>query len=264
MRLIACFLLIFIWSTGYSQNFFRTYYNKLFPNNKTIQIAKLTVQRDSLQHLYDSLFNSQVNALDKINALKKEVLDLKAELYAEQTKSQQNLNKHESSIRKYQDSIQSISFPIVTCREEMMEKKGSADPTIINTCLWRKYKIIETGTPDYKGRYTWSTDIFLNQKDSVKKLANLDLFKPEKISELESMVNKRLEEDFNAMRLTETECFSKRRYYPTFKLKDMRLAFGANSEISFEVVYGFNEACFAVNAASTSLKISDIKDFFTE
>lgn len=264
MKHLICILFLFYFSSGNSQNFFRTYYNKLFPNNKTIQIEKLTAQRDSLNHLYDSLYHSQVNALDKINTLKKEVLDLKAELYAEQTKGQQNITKHEALIRKFQDSIQSISFPIVNCREEMIEKKGSSDPIIINTCFWRKYKIIETGTPDYKGRYTWSTEIFINHKDSVRKLSNADLFKPEKINELESMVNKRLEEDFNALRLTETECFSRRRYFPTFKLKDMRLAFGSNSEISFEVLYGFSEACFAVNAASTSIKISDIKDFFGE
>ncbi len=264
MKHLICLLFVSFLSSGFSQNFFRTYYNKLFPNNKTIQVAKLTAQRDSLQHIYDSLYNSQVNALDKINALKKEVLDLKAEVFSEQTKAQQIENKHEASVRKFQDSIQMISFPIVTCREEMIEKKGSVDPIIVNTCLWRKYKIVETGTPDYKGRYSWATEIFLDQKDSVKKVSNADLFKLDKISELETLVNKRLEEDFNALKLVETECFSRRRYYPSFKLKDMRLAFGANSEISFEVIYGFSEACFAVNAASTSLKIVDIKDFFTE
>lgn len=257
-------IFIFLTSLSFSQNFFRTKYNVLFPNNKSIQLAKLQSEKDSLVRLNDSLNTAQINALDKINHLKKEVLTLKTDLHAEQAKSKNANSELEQEVILLRDSIAKISFPLVVCREEVVVKKGVVNPEIINTCLWRSYQIIEKGIPDYKGRYKWTTEISLKKGDSLIKVTNADLFKPEKISELEKMINLRLEEDFKAMKISDAECFNRRRYYPNFKLKDMRIAFNDNSEISFEIEYGLSEACFAVNSASTNLKIVDIKEYFVE
>lgn len=259
-------LLIFIFLTSltFSQSFFRSKYNDLFPNNKTIRLAKLQSEKDSLIRLNDSLNAAQINALDKINHLKKEVLTLKTELHAEQAKSKNANIELEQEVVLLRDSIAKISFPLVVCREEVVVKKGVVNPEIINTCLWRSYQIIEKGVPDYKGRYTWSTEISQKKGDTLIKITNADLFKADKISELEKMINLRLEEDFKALKISDAECFSRRRYYPNFKLKDMRITFNDNSEISFEIEYGLSEACFAVNSASTNLKIVDLKEYFVD
>jgi hypothetical protein len=162
------------------------------------------------------------------------------------------------------DSIAKLNFPIVQVREELITKKGVQDPTLMNTFNWRHYKLIETGTPDFRGRYTWKTELFNQIEDSSILITNADLFKKEKLEELEKMINVRLEEDFKAMKISDAECFKGQRYYKFTKLKDMRISLSDHSEITFEIIHGLSAACFAVNASSTTFKIEDLKAFFAE
>lgn len=264
MKFILLILLCSSVSFGYAQNFFKEKYDQFFPNNKSIQIQKLTAERDSLNAANDSLKNSLIVSVEKINGLKQEVVNLKAEVFKEQQKSLNSHSELQNEVILLRDSIKRISFPLVLCKEEMITKKGLQDPIIVNTSTWRNYQIIEKGTPDYKGRYSWTTELYRKNGDSLIKVTNAELFKTEKIAELEKMINQRLEEDFKALRISDPECFGRRRHYPNFKLKDMRIAFTTNSEISFEITYGLSDACFAVNTASTNLKIVDLREFFSE
>ena len=263
MRIIVLFFLLSIGNV-HSQNFFREKYDQFFPNNKHLQIERLKAERDSLTKVNDSLNESLVNATEKIGHLKKEVLNLKTELFNEQNKLKNAQGSIEKELVALKDSMKRITFPIVTCTEQTVTKKGKTDPTIINTCNWRMYQIVETGTPDYKGRYTWTTELFRKKGDTLTKITNADIFRADKIPELEKMINIRLEEDFQSLKTTDPECFNRRRTFPKFKLKDMRLAFNENSEITFEITYGLNDACFAVNTASTGFKISEIREFLVE
>lgn len=267
MKLFLSLVLCLFLGNAFSQNFkhfYRENYNKLFANNKTIQIEKLNHQNDSIKALADSLKNEQTIALEKINQLKRDVIDLKTELRAEQEKVKSASANSSSEVDLLKDSIAKLNFPLVTIREELISKKGVLNPTLLNTSQWRRYKLIETGTPDFKGRYTWTTEIFQQVGDSSVKITNADLFKKEKIEELEKLINDRLEEDFNAMKISDAECFKGRRYYKAAKLKDMRIALSDHSEISFEIVHGLSLACFAVNASSTTFKIEELKSFFVE
>lgn len=267
MKLFLSFVLCLVIGNAFSQDlkqFYRENYNKLFPNNKTIQLEKLTHQNDSLKNLSDSLKNEQTVALEKINSLKRDLIELKTELRAEQEKVKAASSNSNSEVLILKDSIAKLTYPLVQVREELITKKGVQDPTLLNTFNWRMYQLVETGTPDYKGRYTWTTEIFQQIGDSSVKITNVDLFKKEKIEELEKMINDRLEEDFNAMKITEVECFKSRRYYKVVKLQDMRISLSDHSEITFEIDHGLSVACFAVNASSTTFKISDLKAFFVE
>lgn len=263
MRILFLF---FILLSGHihSQNFFRENYDRYFPNNKHLQIERLKAEKDSLIKLNDSLSESLDNAAEKINYLKKEVLTLKTDLFNEQNKLKNANGSLEKELSSLRDSMKMVSFPIVTCTEQTVTKKGKTDPLIINTCSWRMYQIVETGTPDYKGRYIWTTELFRKKGDSLTRITNADIFKADKIVELEKLINTRLEEDFQSLKTTDPDCFNRRKNYPTFKLKEMRLAFNENSEITFEITYGLNDACFAVNTASTGFKISEIKSFLVE
>lgn len=242
----------------------REKYNTIFPNNKSIQIEKLQHEKDSLAKVNDSLHAAQSYALERINHMKQEVVTLKTDLFSQQENSKNSHDELENKVGVLRDSIAILSFPLVSCKEEVVSSKGKADPIIVNTCLWRSYQINERGTADSKGRYVWTTELFEKRGDSLIKIITSDLFKPAKISELEKMINERLEEDFQAMKLSDPECFNRKKYYPTFKMKDMRLAFNDNSEISFEIEYGLTDACFAVNSASTNFKILDLKEYFVE
>jgi hypothetical protein len=267
MKLFLSFVLCLVIGNAFSQDikhFYRENYNKLFPNNKTIQLEKLTHQNDSLKNLSDSLKNEQTVALEKINSLKRDLIELKTELRAEQEKVKAASSNSTSEVLILKDSIAKLTYPLVQVREELITKKGVQDPTLLNTFNWRMYQLVETGTPDYKGRYTWTTEIFKQVGDSSVKITNADLFKKEKIEELEKMINNRLEEDFNAMKISEAECFKNRRYYKVVKLQDMRISLSDHSEITFEIDHGLSVACFAVNASSTTFKIEDLKAFFVE
>ena len=267
MKLFLSFVLCLVIGNAFSQDlkqFYRENYNKLFPNNKTIQLEKLTHQNDSLKNLSDSLKNEQTVALEKINSLKRDLIELKTERRAEQEKVKAAISNSTSEVLILKDSIAKLTYPLVQVREELITKKGVQDPTLLNTFNWRMYQLVETGTPDYKGRYTWTTEIFKQIGDSSVKITNADLFKKEKIEELEKMINNRLEEDFNAMKISEAECFRSRRYYKVIKLQDMRISLSDHSEITFEIDHGLSVACFAVNASSTTFKIEDLKAFFVE
>ena len=72
-------LFLFLMAVGFQasgqkfKEFWSTNYNRLFPNNKNIQLQQLQAQNDSLQHLNDSLDDAQLFAIDKINYLKKKL-----------------------------------------------------------------------------------------------------------------------------------------------------------------------------------------------
>ena len=264
MKIFLLALFSVLVSNANSQNFLREKYNTYFPNNKSIQLAKLEREKDSLIKVNDSLQVAQTIALDRINLMKKELVNLKTDLFSHQENSKNTSVELENKLIALKDSISDLSFPFVSCKEEVISSKGKVDPILVNTCFWRSYKIIETGTPDYKGRYTWATEVFLKTGDTLVKKNHLELFKTEKISQLEKLVNDRLSEDFSAMKISDPACFTQRKYYPTFKLKDMRLTFNDDSEISFEVEYGLIDACFALNLSSTNFKILELKDYFVE
>ena len=106
--------------------------------------------------------------------------------------------------------------------------------------------------------------VFEKNNDSLLQISAANLFKTERIADLEKLINQRLEEDFKALKISNPECIGRRKAFPNFKLSDMRIAFNQNSEISFEVIYGLTEACYMLNSASTNLKIIDLREYFVE
>jgi hypothetical protein len=264
---LLVFLLIAIGFQASGQKikeFWTTNYNKLFPNNKNIQLQKLQAKNDSLQHLKDSLDDVQIFAVDKINYLKKEITNVKTELFQEKQRQRDSVILLENRIEVLLDSIAFLSFPIVTCKEEVIARPGLSDPELMNTCVWRQYEIIENGMPDSKGRYSWSTTISDISSEEKVIILNQQLFLESKIPELETKINERLAEDFKALVESDPLCFKKKKEYTNFLLKDMRVSISDASEITFEVIYGLPDECFAVNAASTTFKISELRSFFAE
>ena len=84
MKIILLALFSVIVSNAYSQNFLRDTYNTYFPNNKSIQLVKLEREKDSLIKANDSLQVAQTIALDRINLMKKELVNLKTDLFSHQ------------------------------------------------------------------------------------------------------------------------------------------------------------------------------------
>lgn len=247
-----------------SQNMLKKKYDQLFPNNKSLQIIRLQTKIDSLQGLNDSLIQAQKGASNSIDNLKQEVERLKLELQKAEERVLAYNKELLQEVIVLRDSMQTLAFPHVICTEESIIKKSFIHPNYKNTCNWRSYQIIELGVPDNKGRYTWTTDVFEKTNDSLLQISAANLFKTERIADLEKLINQRLEEDFKALKISNPECIGRRKAFPNFKLSDMRIAFNQNSEISFEVIYGLTEACYMLNSASTNLKIIDLREYFVE
>lgn len=225
---------------------------------------RLQTKVDSLQRLNDSLIQAQKGASNAIDNLKEEVETLKLALQKAEDRVLDYNAELLQEVIVLRDSMETLAFPHVICTEESIIKKGFIHPNYKNTCNWRSYQIIELGVSDNKGRYTWTTDVYEKTNDSLIQITATNLFKTEKIAELEKLINQRLEEDFKALKISNPECIGRRKSFPSFKLSDMRIAFNQNSEISFEVIYGLTEACYMLNSASTNLKIIELREYFVE
>jgi hypothetical protein len=262
----AGLILFFCFSINliYSQNIIKDKYDELFPNTKKKQIERLNHQLDSIKSLNNSLSGNLSLANEVITKQNSDLKSMHSEILNLQSNSECSLDELQINLKKLQDSINYLNIFNVVCKEELMPRNTGEEPLLINTCIWRKYKIIETGTADYRGRYSWKTEIFKADKDSLIAIDMLELFKTDSLNQLEIKINERLKEDFAYLFEANRNCFPRHYIYPGFKLKDMRFMISDNSEISFEVIYGLNSSCFAVNAASASFKIKDLVPFLAE
>lgn len=256
------FVFTFIFLISYSvnsQGTFRKYYDKLFPNNLHKKNEVLTLQNDSLRkkneiiskNLSESIEASKRH-LDEINSLKNKLNSIE-----ENTKS--SITNFQDELVKLKDSLYSLNFYKVNCIEETIGE--GENPTFKNTCLWRNYRIIENGIPDRKGKYEWSTLIY-SQNDSINLIPIKTLFKANTIDSLESIVNKRIQEEFEFLAETNRHCIPKHMKCPTYTLDSMRFVISDNTTVSFEVTLGLTPGCYTVDFISATFKISELKSFF--
>lgn len=242
----------------------RTYYDKWFPNNIYLKNEALSKQNDSLKALNDSLFGVQSLAIDKINLLKSDIVNLKGEILNQQ----RNLKTIQDSTvvlrKELEDSIQELRYFIVSCNEQTVQSGNSLFPELINTCYWRDYKLIETSKADARGRYSWKSEFFLSRGEQESVVQPSSLFKSNKMDELVQLVNQRLNEDFQAMKETEPICFDRKKQFIPFKFEDMRITLSENGGMHFEVNYNLADSCFEVSTASVSFMMKEIKPFLNE
>lgn len=261
---IAFFLSVSLLFTGLArgQNILVETYDQIFPNNKRIQIQRLNNSLDSLQSAYNGLnreYNSAIDSLqysnERIALLQKKLEDSKAKMNASQTEL-------ETEISQLTDSIRKLNYCEVNCSETNLTQNGLKDPIIRNSCQWRQFCLLEEGIPDKNGIYSWKSEIKdTRTKDSLL-IINSDLFKTEKMAELEKIINAQLSEDLKFIRKSAPECFPRRKVFGSFKINDMRITFTSDSRIFFEANYGLSTACYGVNYLSTGFKIYELQDYF--
>jgi hypothetical protein len=262
VKLILVFtILVLSCFTVHGQNFFEKQLDHFFPNRKSKQIERLEAKTDSLKRANDSLSASVNVAAEKIVHLKKEIIALKGDVFSEKESARATRTQLEKEVSELLDSISRINYTLITCSEEIQSSNNNAPPVVINTCLWRTYKFIEKGTPDSKGRYLWSTEIFDIKTSAASKLSNVDLFKAEKIAELEKMINQRFEEDYTSFKSGSPGCFYNKKAFEPIPLSKMRIALNDNSEMIFEADFGLAEACFSISSSSTGFKINELREF---
>jgi hypothetical protein len=132
----------------------------------------------------------------------------------------------------------SITSNKVTCTEKESKNEDGGDPILTKTCLYKKYKTISKGYPDYKGRYSYEYSVFKKQENgSYVQIKNPLLFNKNK-NELLSIINSKIEKDYKSYSNDpETkDCFEGASFTP-FNFDQLTIDFDVN-KINFNVVFG--------------------------
>lgn len=135
------------------------------------------------------------------------------------------------SIEK-EESKQIDSVDVVMCSEKEMPNPDTEDPIINKTCLYKHYKTISIGSPDYKGRYSYEYKLYKKQENGTfKKVKNVSLFN-EKKTELLSLINAKIKKEYNlyAQDPESSECFDQMSFMP-FTFEQLGIDFDNNTII---------------------------------
>jgi hypothetical protein len=122
----------------------------------------------------------------------------------------------------------------VTCTEKESKNKDGGDPIYTKTCLYKKYKTISKGYPDYEGRYSYEYSVFKRQENGTYvQIKNTMLFNENK-NELLSIINSKIEKDYKS-------------YSNDPETKDC-----------------FEGACMSVDGTIVSFNLDEIKKYLNE
>jgi hypothetical protein len=150
----------------------------------------------------------------------------------------------------------------IKCTSKESKNPEADDPIIITTCLWSNYKFVATGTPDYKGRYSYDYEVFLIGRGKAKKISNSELFN-DKLSQLEKLLNQKIKSVFDdyAQTLETSDCLQGLEFTEK-RINEMGISLYADNKINFHVSFGLGGACMNVDGATVTFEMSEIKEYF--
>jgi hypothetical protein len=152
----------------------------------------------------------------------------------------------------------------ITCTEKESKNEDGGGPIITKTCLYKAYKTISKGFPDYKGRYSYEYSILKKQENgSYLPIKNASLFNKNK-NELLSIINSKIEKDYKSYSNNpETkECFEGISFTP-FNFGQLGIKFESN-QIVFNVTFGLSGACMSVDGTTVSINLDEMQKYFND
>jgi|688.fasta_scaffold80928_1 hypothetical protein len=152
----------------------------------------------------------------------------------------------------------------VTCTEKESPNQEGGDPLLTKTCLYKKYKIITQGYPDFKGRYSYEYSVFKkDQNGSYVQIKNAMLFNENK-NELLSIINSKIKKDYMLFSNDpETkDCFEGSSFTP-YNFDQLGIDFNADG-IYFHVTFGLSGACMSVDGTIISFSLDEIKNYLNQ
>ena len=162
------------------------------------------------------------------------------------------------------NSKKSITSNKVTCMEKESPNEDGSLPSLTKTCLYKKYKTISTGYPDYKGRYSYGYSLFKKQENgSYLQIKNATLFNENK-KQLLSIINSKIKKDYNSYtNNSETkDCFEGAKFIP-FNFDQLGINFDADN-VNFNVTFGLCSACMSVDGTTVSFTLDEIQKYLIE
>ena len=164
---------------------------------------------------------------------------------------------------KSAENIKSASNK-VTCTEEESKNENGGDPILTKTCLYKTYKFISTGFPDFKGRYSYEYSVYKKQENaSYAQIKNNSLFNKNK-NELLTIINSKIEKDYKSYSNDpETkDCFQGASFEP-FDFDQLGISF-SEDKIEFNVTFGLGGACMNVDGTVVSFNLDEIQKYLSE
>ena len=156
------------------------------------------------------------------------------------------------------------SNKVICTEKETKDEDGGEDPVITKTCLYKNYKTISKGYPDYKGRYSYEYSLFSKQADgSYVQIENASLFNQYQ-NELLSLINSEIEKvyDSDSIDPETKDCFDGEPFAP-FSFEQMGIDF-EDDKINFNVTFGLSGACMSVDGTTVSFSLDEIKRYLNE
>ncbi len=180
--------------------------------------------------------------------------------------------KLQDSTQKLIDTVQHISIEkekskqidsvdVVMCSEKETPNPDTEDPIINRTCLFKEYKTISIGSPNYKGRYSYEYKLYKKQSNGTfKKVKNESIFN-EKKKDLLSLINAKIKKEYDlyAQDPESSECFDQMSFVP-FTFEQLGIDFDNNS-INFNVTFGVGGACSSVDGTGIAFSLDEIKQY---
>ncbi len=152
----------------------------------------------------------------------------------------------------------------VSCIEEESPNEEGGTPLLTKTCLYKKYKTITHGYPDYKGRYTHEYSIFkMDENGSYIQIKNAMLFNENK-NELLSIINSKIKKDYMLFSNDpETkDCFEGSSFMP-YNFDQLGIDFTADG-INFNIAFGLSGSCISVDGTIISFNFDEIKYYLNQ
>jgi hypothetical protein len=151
----------------------------------------------------------------------------------------------------------------VSCTEKETPDSGGL-PLFTKTCLYRTFKTIVKGYPDYKGRYSYTYSLY--KKDVTGgyiQIKNAMLFNENK-NELLSIVNAKIEKDYMSFYNDpeSRDCFDGASFMP-YTIDQLGIEFSTYG-INFNVAFGLSGACMSVDGTKVSFNFDEIRKYLKE
>lgn len=150
------------------------------------------------------------------------------------------------------------------CEEKFRKNPEGVDPIIIKSCILKQFKIVNIGSPDRKGRYSYEHRVYRKVNGKFIRSVNSAIFN-NKQGELLSLINQKIQAEFNsyATDINTKGCFTSVTSIPQYKMNDLGISFYGD-EIWFSVNFGLSSSCRSVDGAIAIFKLSEISKYLNE
>jgi len=138
----------------------------------------------------------------------------------------------------------------------------NSDEDLIRTCFHTSYKSVAYGMADYKGRYTYSYQLYKQSRNGYLRISNEALFNASK-SKLLQNLNEQIARDFYELKSdkSSSDCFDSIKL-PYYTFNDLGIEFDENA-IKFHVEFGMPNSCLAVGGTIISIAWSEVEKYIT-